>query len=93
MWGDCWAERSSAHRRLLTVDFSGEVIGERLDAEGLREMRGCVLRLVHILASARLTVADVRSIIALLRSCRDARVLIDVVQMLLGWLTPVAPTP
>ena len=70
--------------------MSGEVIGQRPAAEGLRRLRSKVSGLIQVLAEARLTCSDAQSLVTVLRSCRDARVVIDVVKLLLSWLTPVA---
>ena len=42
----------------------------------------------QVLAEAELTRADAKCLVAVLRSCRDAWVLIDVVKLLIDWLTP-----
>jgi len=81
---------NSFGRQPLRHAVSGEVIGQRPAAEGLRRLRSKVSGLIQVLAEARLTCSDAQSLVTVLRSCRDARVVIDVVKLLLSWLTPVA---
>ena len=75
-------------RQPLLHAVSGEVMGERPKSDGLRKLRGKVLGLLQVLAEAELSRADAQCLVAVLRSCRDARVLIDVLKLLMGWLTP-----
>ena len=89
-----WHQPSAASfaRQPLHHAVSGEVIGERPGVEGLRKLRAKVLGLLQVLAEAELSRADAQCLIAVLRSCRDARVLIDVLKLLMGWLAPLGPS-
>ena len=89
-----WHAPSSAAygRKPLRHAISGEVMGERPDAEGLRRLRARVLQLVQLLAASLLSSVDVSCLVAALRGCRDAHVLRDLVQALLVWLTPREPS-
>ena len=46
-----------------------------------------MLKLLHLLGEAQLTRADAQALTAMLR-CSDANVLLDVVNLLVTWLTP-----
>lgn len=80
---------SSFARQPLFHMVTGEVIGERPKAEGLRRLRTRLLRLLNAVTEAHLSRADAQCLVVVLRSCRDARVLIDVVKLLMGWLAPI----
>ena len=86
-----WHQPSAASfaRQPLRHAVSGEVIGERPSIEGLRKLRNRVLGLLQVLAEVELTRADAKCLVAVLRSCRDASVLKDVLKMLMSWLAPI----
>ena len=87
-----WRQPSATSfaRQPLRHAVSGEVIGERPSIEGLKRLRRKVLNLLQVLAEAELTRADAKCLVTVLRSCRDAWVLIDVVKLLINWLSPLS---
>jgi hypothetical protein len=79
---------NSFGRHSLIHALTGEVLGERPPLDGLRVLRKRVLLLLGALADATLSRADALCLIATLRSSRDAWVLLDVLRVLMEWLTP-----
>ena len=86
-----WHQPSAASfaRQPLRHAVSGAIIGERPAADGLRKLRQRVLALLQVLAECELSRADAQCLVAVLRSCRDWRLLIDVLKLLMSWLSPL----